>query len=285
MDLVRELGADGSEITLFSKLESVPTEPEDGEWGEYKEGKNPRFIVYSPPAHMHNVDLSAEDGLEFAKLPLKRYNIKNGVNFHMPIKLHAFVPQGINNRTEGIGEDAQWVGCIIQQGMTIVSGAGEGLCTTTTACSMDAECSTICFGPSSNALKYFSITIRWLMRHVCPQPDICIILDRGTGILFAIERQGSLWDYTHHWYCLRHVAFNYYKIYPSNAERAQVTNIDVDQNLCHIGVVDGYVLDSFLVQPLGWVVVVRVMVSVAHLLHLWSITILVFSFAIMHPSI
>ncbi|KAK5772378.1 hypothetical protein PVK06_048666 [Gossypium arboreum] len=30
-----------------------------------------------------------------------------------------------------------------------------------------------------------------LRRHVCPQPDICIISDWGTGILAVIERQGS----------------------------------------------------------------------------------------------
>ncbi|KAH1106696.1 hypothetical protein J1N35_010464 [Gossypium stocksii] len=27
-----------------------------------------------------------------------------------------------------------------------------------------------------------------LRRHVCPQPDICVISDRGTGILATIER-------------------------------------------------------------------------------------------------
>ncbi|KAH1083314.1 hypothetical protein J1N35_023075 [Gossypium stocksii] len=60
-----------------------------------------------------------------------------------------------------------------------------------------------------------------------PQPDICIISDRGTGILArdTIERQGSLWHRTHHWYCLKHIASNYYRQYQSTNERRQVTNM------------------------------------------------------------
>ncbi|MFQ6654868.1 hypothetical protein Gotur_025663 [Gossypium turneri] len=64
-----------------------------------------------------------------------------------------------------------------------------------------------------------------LKRHVCPQPDICVISDRGTGILAAFDLQGCLWQRTHHRYYLRHVASNYYKQYPSKSERRQVTNI------------------------------------------------------------
>ncbi|KAH1114428.1 hypothetical protein J1N35_007806 [Gossypium stocksii] len=37
-----------------------------------------------------------------------------------------------------------------------------------------------------------------LRRHVFPQPDICVISNRGSGILSTIERQGSLWQRTHH---------------------------------------------------------------------------------------
>ncbi|KAH1114898.1 hypothetical protein J1N35_008276 [Gossypium stocksii] len=33
---------------------------------------DPQFKTYSPPTHMHNVDLSVEDGLNFAKLPYRR---------------------------------------------------------------------------------------------------------------------------------------------------------------------------------------------------------------------
>ncbi|KAH1107905.1 hypothetical protein J1N35_011673 [Gossypium stocksii] len=64
-----------------------------------------------------------------------------------------------------------------------------------------------------------------LRRHVCLQPDICIISDRGTGILSAMERERSLWQRTEHRYCLRHVASNYYGQYRSATERRQVTNM------------------------------------------------------------
>ncbi|KAK5775411.1 hypothetical protein PVK06_043297 [Gossypium arboreum] len=48
--------------------------------------------------------------------------------------------------------------------------------------------------------------------------SILLLSDQGTGILLAIERHGGLWDHTHHQYCLRHVASNYYQKYPSIAE-------------------------------------------------------------------
>lgn len=75
VDLIRELNFDGSKIALFSELESVPTKPEDegsdskGPCEDAKE--DPWFKAYSPSAHMHYVDLSTEDGLEFSKLPDK----------------------------------------------------------------------------------------------------------------------------------------------------------------------------------------------------------------------
>ncbi|MFQ6635254.1 hypothetical protein Gotur_012241 [Gossypium turneri] len=68
MDSPREPGPDGEEVGLFSKPEPVPTEPEDAERSS-DEKENPRFRAYSPPAHMHNVDLSADDALEFPDLP------------------------------------------------------------------------------------------------------------------------------------------------------------------------------------------------------------------------
>ena len=64
-----------------------------------------------------------------------------------------------------------------------------------------------------------------LRRHVCPQEGICVISDRGTGIIAAIERQGGVWDNTHHRYCLRHIATNYHKHWGNAAERAQVINM------------------------------------------------------------
>ncbi|KAK5838583.1 hypothetical protein PVK06_007315 [Gossypium arboreum] len=79
---------------------------------------------------------------------------------------------------------------------------------------------------SSISLLQVIGTNRWLRRHVYPQLDICVISNRGTRILSAIEQQESLWHRTYHWYCLRHIASNYYQKYCSIAERAQVTDID-----------------------------------------------------------
>ncbi|KAK5812676.1 hypothetical protein PVK06_028114 [Gossypium arboreum] len=56
-------------------------------------------------------------------------------------------------------------------------------------------------GESADNWEFF---LSRLMRHVCLQPNICVISDKGTGILAAIERQGNLWHCTHHRYCLRH---------------------------------------------------------------------------------
>ncbi|XP_052874711.1 uncharacterized protein LOC128280562 [Gossypium arboreum] len=79
-------------------------------------------------------------------------------------------------------------------------------------------------GESADDWDFFLFRLRI---HVCPQPDICVISDRGTGILAAIERQRSLWHRTHHQYCLRHIASNYYRQYPSKGERRQVANMGI----------------------------------------------------------
>ncbi|MFQ6656559.1 hypothetical protein Gotur_026604, partial [Gossypium turneri] len=68
VDPPREPGPDGAEVALFSEPEPIPIEPEDVEEGSDEE-EDPRFKAYSPPAHMHNVDLSAYDALEFPDLP------------------------------------------------------------------------------------------------------------------------------------------------------------------------------------------------------------------------
>ncbi|MFQ6637787.1 hypothetical protein Gotur_012448 [Gossypium turneri] len=68
VDLSREPGPDGAEVTLFSESKLIPTEPENVERGSDKK-EDPRFRAYSPPAHMHNVDMSADDALEFPNLP------------------------------------------------------------------------------------------------------------------------------------------------------------------------------------------------------------------------
>ncbi|PPS19891.1 hypothetical protein GOBAR_AA00678 [Gossypium barbadense] len=80
----------------------------------------------------------------------------------------------------------------------------------------------ITLGESADNWDFFLSRLR---RHICPQLDICVISDWGTGIVAAIERQESQWHRTHHRYCLRHVASNYYGQYRSTTERRQVTNM------------------------------------------------------------
>ncbi|MFQ6657499.1 hypothetical protein Gotur_027140 [Gossypium turneri] len=67
VDPPREPGPDDAEVVLFFEPEPIPTEPEDVERGSDEE-EDPRFRVYSPPAHMHNIDLFADDVLEFPDL-------------------------------------------------------------------------------------------------------------------------------------------------------------------------------------------------------------------------
>ncbi|MFQ6636711.1 hypothetical protein Gotur_012470, partial [Gossypium turneri] len=68
VDPPREPGLDGTEVGLFSEPEHILTKPEDAE-RSLDEEENPRFRAYSPPAYMHNVDLSIDDALEFLDLP------------------------------------------------------------------------------------------------------------------------------------------------------------------------------------------------------------------------
>ncbi|PPR93297.1 hypothetical protein GOBAR_AA27376 [Gossypium barbadense] len=111
VDPPREPSRNGTEVGLFSEPEPIPTEPEDVEGGSDEE-EDP--WAYSPPTHMHNVDLSADDALEFPNLPhrtcdhtsslldssefevgkefsnkdsflgaLKQHSINNSVNYHV----------------------------------------------------------------------------------------------------------------------------------------------------------------------------------------------------------
>ncbi|KAH1073799.1 hypothetical protein J1N35_026127 [Gossypium stocksii] len=57
-DPPREADPDGAEVVLFSEPELVPTIPKDVEGGLDDEEEDPRFRVYSPQTHTHNVDLS-----------------------------------------------------------------------------------------------------------------------------------------------------------------------------------------------------------------------------------
>ncbi|KAH1031893.1 hypothetical protein J1N35_044067 [Gossypium stocksii] len=53
----------------------------------------------------------------------------------------------------------------------------------------------ITLGESGDDWDFFLSRLR---RHICPQPNICVIQDQSTRILATIERQGSLWHRTHH---------------------------------------------------------------------------------------
>lgn len=105
-------------VTLFPKPEQVLIEPEtcgfDEDGSNNASNLDLRFKTYESPLYMHNVDLSANGGLEFLQLPhirldhassssnvrvlevgmeypskdaflatLKCYNFKNGVNYHV----------------------------------------------------------------------------------------------------------------------------------------------------------------------------------------------------------
>ncbi|PPS20356.1 hypothetical protein GOBAR_AA00245 [Gossypium barbadense] len=72
VDSPREPGPDGTKVRLLSEPEPVPTIPEDVEGGLDEEEKDLRFRVYSPSAHIHNVDLSQNDALDFLNLPHRR---------------------------------------------------------------------------------------------------------------------------------------------------------------------------------------------------------------------
>ncbi|MFQ6653570.1 hypothetical protein Gotur_024901, partial [Gossypium turneri] len=81
VDPPREPGPDSAKVGLFSEPEPIPTEGEDAERSSDDE-ENPQFRAYSPLAHMHNVDLSADDALEFPDLPHRLHDrTSSGVDF------------------------------------------------------------------------------------------------------------------------------------------------------------------------------------------------------------
>ncbi|PPR90163.1 hypothetical protein GOBAR_AA30521 [Gossypium barbadense] len=61
-------------LDYFFEREPVPTIPEDVEGGSDEEEEDLRFKVYSPSAHMHNVNLSQDDALEFPDLPHRKHD-------------------------------------------------------------------------------------------------------------------------------------------------------------------------------------------------------------------
>ncbi|KAH1108673.1 hypothetical protein J1N35_012441 [Gossypium stocksii] len=115
---ILEFRLDGSEITLFFKPKNVPIKPKESDFGSEgpdNAGKTHlAFMEYEPLPHVLNVDINAEDELEFLELPHRRsshvsyftnfddlqvgiefsskdvvvdvvkwYNIKHRVNFHV----------------------------------------------------------------------------------------------------------------------------------------------------------------------------------------------------------
>ncbi|KAK5785500.1 hypothetical protein PVK06_040091 [Gossypium arboreum] len=159
-----------AEVALFSEPEPVPFELENVEGGSDEEEKDPRFRAYSPPPYMHNVNILANDALEFLELPHRTHD------------------------------------CI---SLSFDSGDLEVDLRTSVLCIIANIRSQLRYMPSyrkawiakQKALEKMHSGLR---RHVCPQPDIFIISDWGIGILAAIEQHGSLWDCTHHRCCLRY---------------------------------------------------------------------------------
>ncbi|GMI65818.1 hypothetical protein HRI_000251100 [Hibiscus trionum] len=56
---------------------------------------------------------------------------------------------------------------------------------------------------------------------------VCVISDRGTSLLWAIENLGDYWKppYIHHHFCLRHIAANYLQKYKNRDERQMVLDM------------------------------------------------------------
>ncbi|KAH1098398.1 hypothetical protein J1N35_015319 [Gossypium stocksii] len=72
VDPPQEPGPYNAKVALFSEPEPFPTMPENVEGSSDDEEEDSRFKAYSPLAHMHNVNLSQDDALEFPDLPYRR---------------------------------------------------------------------------------------------------------------------------------------------------------------------------------------------------------------------
>ncbi|KAH1098471.1 hypothetical protein J1N35_015392 [Gossypium stocksii] len=133
----------------------VPSEPEDVEGGSDEEEEDPRFRAYSPPAYIHNVDISTDDTLEFPYLPhrtrdctgssldsgelevgkefpskdsflgaLKQHSINHGVNYNVVKSKSEKFEAKFAVQDEGVGKDASgwddsynevWQWCQVQE--------------------------------------------------------------------------------------------------------------------------------------------------------------------------
>ncbi|KAF1899392.1 hypothetical protein Lal_00019520 [Lupinus albus] len=63
-------------------------------------------------------------------------------------------------------------------------------------------------GETKEAWEWFFYNVR---TYVTPQPNICIISDRGTGLLGALRTELCQWCNAYSVYCIRHVASNFNK--------------------------------------------------------------------------
>ncbi|XP_019420733.1 PREDICTED: uncharacterized protein LOC109330922 [Lupinus angustifolius] len=74
-------------------------------------------------------------------------------------------------------------------------------------------------GETKEAWEWFFYNLR---TYVTPQPNICIISDRGTGLLGALRTELPQWCDGHSVYCIRHVASNFNKEFRDNDLKEKV---------------------------------------------------------------
>ncbi|PPR97341.1 hypothetical protein GOBAR_AA23334 [Gossypium barbadense] len=180
-------------------------------------------MAYSSPAHIHNVDLSTNDALEFPDLSHRRRNCTSSLLDSDELKV------GVSQDHPKM--DLDMIASLI---LPIVKADPR----TSMSVLIANICSQLRYTPSyckawiakQKALEKMH---SGLLRHVCPQLDIYIISIRGTGILTAIERQGNLWDCTHHRYCLRHIASNYYGVVCTFRYQLILTEYDINKDRFH----------------------------------------------------
>ncbi|KAK5839786.1 hypothetical protein PVK06_008625 [Gossypium arboreum] len=158
---------------------------------------------------MHNVDLSQDDALEFPDLPHTRRvgtsssldsgelevgkEFSNKDSFLSALKQHSIM-NGVNYNVVKSKSNKFEAKCALQDGVSEDHPK------------MNSDMLATLILPTMKANPRTSVSVLVanmrsqlrLRRHVCPQPNICVISDRGTEIVAAIERQGSLWHRTHH---------------------------------------------------------------------------------------
>ncbi|KAH1092389.1 hypothetical protein J1N35_019646 [Gossypium stocksii] len=244
VDSPREFGPDGAEVALFSEPEPVPTEAEGG---SDEEEEDPRFRANSPSTHIHNIDISNDDALEFSDLPhrrrdrasssldsgklevgkgfsnkdsflsaLKQRSIMNGVNYNV-VKSKSDKFEAKYAMKDGT---CAWK---IMASLRKMIGLWEikkykGPHTCVGGVSQDH--------PKMDSSMCASLILSMLKKDPRTSvPALIFHIRSQFRILSAIEREESLWQRTHHRYCLKHVASNYYMQYRSTTERRQVTNM------------------------------------------------------------